>query len=116
MASKNVLLGSGDVVEEELSAAPIFAAVPAWRYHPSKVDDNGFPVGELVKSETRLAELNAAGWKDHPGKVKLLPGHEKVWEEEQGGKEAAEVDWPSLTSTPDIKTKIDLSVKKTRKK
>jgi hypothetical protein len=49
---------------------------PAWRFHESCID------GKVVLTDEELDRLDGMGWKDHPGKVRLLPGHEKVWEEE----------------------------------
>jgi hypothetical protein len=77
MASNNQLLGSGKpevVVEAPLASQE---KTPAWRFHIT------CPEGILVKTDKQLDELDKADWKDHPGKVRLLPGHEKIWETEQ---------------------------------
>lgn len=77
MASNNQLLRNGKPeISVELSREEQRNA-PAWRFNIN------YPEGILVKTDKQLAELDAAGWKDEPGKVQLLPGHEKVWEEEQ---------------------------------
>jgi hypothetical protein len=80
MASQNNLLGSGKpfvVPLPEPTPVELQQFAPAWRFHKE------CPEGVLVKTDKQLAELDAAGWKDEPGKVRLLPGHEKVWEAEQ---------------------------------
>jgi len=78
MASDNQLLGSGKpagtVEERVVSRQPI-----AWRFHKD------CPQGKLVYTKEELEKLDKADWKDHPGKVQKLPGHEKVWEDEQFG-------------------------------
>jgi hypothetical protein len=75
MASKNKLLGSGkpEEVEEEV---PVMVPVkaPAWRYHVN------CPKGKVFKTDEELAVADANGWKDHPGKVQLLPGSEDMFE------------------------------------
>ena len=76
MASKNVLLGSGKVEEVEAEVVvkkPVKA--PAWRYHES------CPKGKIFKTDEALEAADAAGWKDHPGKVQSLPGFEKMFEQ-----------------------------------
>ena len=73
--AKNRLLGSG--VPEGVEAEIIVkkpAKAPAWRYH---VD---CPKGRVFKTDEALAAADASGWKDHPGKVQLLPGHEGLFE------------------------------------
>lgn len=78
MASKNRLLGlqyeNSESVknsfEEELVE---FSEVPAWRY------SKDCPDGVIVRTKEKLKELEAVGWVDHPGKVRLLPGHEKMF-------------------------------------
>ena len=85
------MLGSGKTGEAaEIVSPAVSKLAPAWRFHKD------FPEGRLVKTDEELAKLDAEDWKDHPGKVRLLPGHEKVWEEEGG-----EVDWSSLDKSPD---------------
>jgi hypothetical protein len=77
MASNNQLLGSGKpeaVVEVLLE---LQKNTPALRFHIT------CPEGILVKTDKQLDELDKSGWKDHPGKVRLLKGHEKIWEAEQ---------------------------------
>jgi hypothetical protein len=77
MASNNKLLGSGKVeIDIEPALIPQQFA-PAFRY------SQDCPEGILVKTDKQLEELDAAGWKDHPGKVQLLPGFKDVWEAEQ---------------------------------
>lgn len=99
MPSKNQLLGSGiPVVEVERASVRDFpdppegfeeymktvidmrtgrsSRVPAWRYHKD------FPQGKIFYTEVALANAESLGWKDHPGKVRLLSGHEKLYAEE----------------------------------
>jgi len=75
MASKNILLGSGVPVktatEEHIPVVNLRA--PAWRFHKD------FP-NRLCKTDAELDKLDAEGWVDQPGKARLLPGYEKVWE------------------------------------
>ncbi len=73
MSSQNVLLGSGVQPDEEKSLPPIYKKAPAWRFHKD------FP-NRLCKTDEELDKLDAEGWVDQPGKARLLPGHEKVWE------------------------------------
>ena len=75
MVSQNILLGSG-VPEPKPSVhiEPKHERTPAWRFH------RDFPEGKLCKTDEELDQADAGGWLDHPGKVRLLPGHEKVWE------------------------------------
>jgi hypothetical protein len=79
MASKNKLLGSGKVeeVEEVVKPKVELKHAPAWYFHIN------CPEGVIAKTDEEVDALIANGWKDHPGKVRLLPGHEKVFEEEQ---------------------------------
>ena len=74
MASKNILLG--DIQPEEVVQKPpeVQLYAPAWRFHKS------CPKGMVVTTDKLLAKLDAEGWKDHPGKVTLLPGHEHLFE------------------------------------
>jgi hypothetical protein len=76
MVSRNQLLGSG-IVNEEVEVSVASTRVPTARYHET------CPGGKTVKTEAELDKLDAAGWKDHPGKVQLLPGHEAIWKAEQ---------------------------------
>lgn len=76
MASENVLLGSGKPVKVVREEKSVPAKLPTWRYHKT------CPEGVVVKTETKLAELDAAGWVDHPGKVRKLPGFEHLFQEE----------------------------------
>ncbi len=87
MASKNKLLSPGTVkgfkldVEDVVETAPVSKIdvsvskkAPAWRYHKT------MPQGMIVKTDEELAQLDKAGWKDHPGKVTRLPGFENLYE------------------------------------
>jgi len=81
MASKNKLLGSGlpDKVEEEkeISKLPdVKHTVPCFMY------SKDCPEGKIFKIQSDLDALGPE-WKDHPGKVRLLPGHEKLFEGEE---------------------------------
>jgi len=79
MQPQNILLGSG-VPEKKLVTGhiePTHLKTPAWRFHKD------FPEGKLCKTDKELDQLDAEGWLDHPGKVRLLPGHEKVWEKQK---------------------------------
>ena len=78
MASRNQLIGFSAGADEETEEVKpeVQKLAPAWRFHEI------CPKGKVVKTDKELAELDAAGWKDHPGKIKLLVGHEKIWQEE----------------------------------
>jgi hypothetical protein len=78
MASKNILLGSGVSYDELISPQrdEVNKYTPCWRY------SKDFPKGVLIKSDKVLEGLDSAIWKDHPGKVTKLPGHELLFEEE----------------------------------
>lgn len=73
---QNVLLGSGIIPEPVLKGHinVVNLRTPAWRFHKD------FPEGKICKTDAELDQLDTEGWLDHPGKVRLLPGHEKVWE------------------------------------
>ena len=110
MASTNNLLGSGKAFIE--SNEPVKSSrVPVFRYHKD------CPNGIVVRTEAKLDELDAAGWKDHPGKVKKLPGFEKLYKAETKTEaDEEDVDLSALFDKPDIESKIDLSGKKKRSK
>jgi hypothetical protein len=81
MASKNKLLGSGlpekvEEVVETIVPSDVKHTVPCFMY------SKNCPEGKVFKIQ---ADLDALGpeWKDHPGKVRLLPGHEKLFEGEE---------------------------------
>lgn len=74
MASNNNLLGSGKPVVE-VKESVVTSVLPKWMYHKD------FPEGKIVRTEDELEELEVTGWEDHPGKVRLLPGHEKLFKE-----------------------------------
>ena len=79
MASKNQLLGFSTeyfAEEQKKEESKVQMHAPAWRFHEKCLE------GKVAKTDRELAELDLIGWKDHPGKVKLLPGHEKLWEAE----------------------------------
>jgi len=81
MPSKNKLLGSGVLLQEQGIVGhtePTFLRTPAWRYHKD------CPQGKVCKTDKELDEADATGWKDHPGKVTKLPGHEYLFEEDKG--------------------------------
>lgn len=120
MASNNQLLGSGKppvVVDQQVIGEQLFA--PAWRFHPD------CPEGILVKTDKQLDELDLEGWKDHPGKVRLLPGHEAIWEAEKlknaedselermSNKPSAEYEQALAESVSDKGSQNDLSGNKT---
>jgi hypothetical protein len=77
MASQNNLLGSGKPNEEIKKVVKMSKRIPVLMYHESCMG------GQLVKDEKVLDKLIALGWLDHPGKVKRLKGHEKVFDEYQ---------------------------------
>jgi len=75
MQSQNILLGSG-VPEQKLVTGhiePTHLKTPAWRFHKDFPD-------KLCKTDVEVDQADAEGWLDQPGKARLLPGHEKVWE------------------------------------
>jgi len=88
MPSQNRLLGSGipeqGLVDKHIE--PVNLRAPAWRFHKDH------PEGKLCKTDAELDKLDAEGWLDHPGKVRLLPGHEKVWEAYQKSLEVVKAD------------------------
>lgn len=86
MPSQNVLLGSGVQEEKPITEhiETTHLRTPAWRFHKD------FP-NRLCKTDAELDKLDAEGWLDHPGKVRLLPGHEKVWEAYQKSLEVGKV-------------------------
>ena len=87
MVSQNRLLGSGIPEGEPIAEhiEPTYLRAPAWRFHKDFPD-------KLCKTDAELDKLDAEGWLDHPGKVRLLPGHEKVWEAYQKSLEVGKVD------------------------
>jgi hypothetical protein len=74
LASQNQLLGSNNPVEVVQKPPEVQLYAPAWRFHKN------CPKGMIVTTDKLLEKLDADGWKDHPGKVTLLPGHEKLFE------------------------------------
>ena len=76
MAAQNILLGSGLPIIPDVEGykPPVNQRAPAWRYH------RDLPEGKVCKTDEELDQADADGWLDHPGKVRLLIGHEKVWE------------------------------------
>jgi len=87
MVSQNRLLGSGIPEGEPIAEhiEPTYLRAPAWRFHKDFPD-------KLCKTDAELDKLDAEGWLDHPGKVRLLPGHEKVWEAYQKSLETGKTD------------------------
>jgi len=101
MPSENILLGSGIVPIEEHKAV-VNKRAPAWRFHIS------CPEGKVCKTDAELDQADKEGWVDHPGKVRLLPGHEKVWEAYQksiGAIKSAEI-------VSETKNEIDLEAER----
>lgn len=88
MPSQNVLLGSGIPEQKPIAKhiEPTHLRAPAWRFHKD------FPQGKICKTDAELDKADAEGWLDHPGKVRLLPGHEKVWEAYQKSLEVVKTD------------------------
>jgi hypothetical protein len=74
MPSNNRLLGSTRLEVKEEVRESVSTRVPVWRYHESCLK------GIVVKTEKELNRLDKEGWVDHPGKIALLPGHEKLFE------------------------------------
>ena len=87
MPSKNRLLGSGVPEQESVikHIEPTHLRTPVWRFH------RDFP-DKLCKTDIELDKLDNEGWLDHPGKARLLPGHEKVWEAYKKSLEVSKVD------------------------
>ena len=76
MASNNRLLGETYPEEVVAKAPEVQKFAPAWRFHKD------CPKGIVVHTDKELEKLDSQGWKDHPGKVTLLPGHEHLFENE----------------------------------
>jgi hypothetical protein len=83
MATRNQLLGSGVVPEEEKAEVSVNTFSPMFVYHPTAEDEKGFPVGVKATTQAQFDELVKFGYKDNPGKVKKLPGHEHLFEGEE---------------------------------
>ena len=81
MVSKNKLLGSGVDYESLAKQLPrndeVQKIAPAWRFHKT------CPEGRVIKTDKAIKELDKAGWVDHPGKVRKLPGHENMFKGEE---------------------------------
>lgn len=84
MPSENVLLGSGIIYAPPSGGHDpvVNKRAPAWRFHAD------YPEGKVCKTDRELDQADAEGWLDHPGKVRSLPGHEKVWEAQQASERA----------------------------
>lgn len=79
MLARNNLLGGGLSPVDELPVEqrePPQHRAPAWRYHTA------FPEGKLCKTDKEVDRADQEGWKDHPGKIMLLPGHEQLFNQE----------------------------------
>ena len=87
MASKNRLLGSGIVEDsvEEVKTSVVSFDLPCLMYHSSCID------GKVVRTVEELNKLIVVGWKDHPGKVALLPGWEDLYNKEHKVEEKIDV-------------------------
>jgi hypothetical protein len=100
MASRNRLLGMGESVEEEKK---VDAPVLQWMYSV------GCPEGVLLTNQKDIDAFEKLGWKDHPGKVRLLPGHEHLFE---GATSTDKIPLLSAFDEPAVKeSKFDLSSK-----
>ena len=106
MASRNRLLGMGESVEEEKK---VDEPVLQWMYSV------GCPEGVLLTNQKDIDAFEKLGWKDHPGKVRLLPGHESLFEGGEKVKEVEVIEETPLLSAfdePAVKeSKFDLSSK-----
>lgn len=76
MVSKNKLLGSGKTDVEEVKE--VLVSIP----------ESNFPIlmhsvnekYKVVKTKAEMQKLYDEGWRDHPGKVRLLPAFEHLFE------------------------------------
>lgn len=78
MASKNKLLGSGNPEEDEIVVSKEIdeSFSPLLMYSTEVIE------GRVVRSLIEFTRLVKMGWKDHPGKVTRLPGHEALYDAE----------------------------------
>jgi hypothetical protein len=74
MASNNQLLGSGKPVQQEVVKEEVNTFAPILLHSTTET--------RVVKTKKEFDELVAAGWKDHPGKVRLLPAFKHLYEGE----------------------------------
>ena len=95
MASQNSLLGSGKQEETLKEVVQMSGRVPVLMYNESHMD------GILVKDDKKLDEFIKEGWLDHPGKVKRLKGHEKVYDAYQKTLKDTEEPKPKSEPKPD---------------
>ncbi len=78
MSANNVLLGSDAQVKANgHKPLPPQIKTPAWRFHKD------FLEGKVFLTDDELDDADSKGWVDHPGKARLLQGHEKIWEAQQ---------------------------------
>jgi len=96
MSPENTLLGSGipPVPFVDVHPTGIHLRSPAWRYHQN------CPDGMILKTDEEVDQADADGWLDHPGKVRLLEGHEKIWEDYQKSLHPSQDDEPKVKMWP----------------
>lgn len=76
MASQNILLGSGlpQIPQIPGHKERTQNKTPVFRYHKD------CPGGKVINYDDELEKLGQ-GWVDHPGKIRRLPGHEKLYDD-----------------------------------
>ena len=86
MASQNKLLSPGTLIEDALQQEEVVEEstqkkafkYPFWIYHET------FPNGVLLRNDTEASKYkHLKNVEDHPGKIRLLPGHEHLFKGEK---------------------------------
>lgn len=108
MTSNNVLLGSGKILNEEVEVEEVVEV-----FNPIFLHNEDESV--KVTTKEKFNELIAAGYKDHPGKVRKLPGFEYMFEGDINTDNTSKIDLSGKSifdvDGADIESKIDLSGK-----
>lgn len=91
MGAKNKLLSRGALIEQQMEAEEVkpVARMEHLLSPPILLHHKTLP-SVIVKTKEKLEELIAAGYADHPGKVKKLPGWEHLYQEEEAKPEDPE--------------------------
>ena len=109
MASNNVLLGSGKILNEEVEVEEVVEV-----FNPIFLHNECESV--KVTTKEKFDKLTASGYKDHPGKVRLLPGFEYMFEGSVNTAKSSNIDLSGksifdVDGNADIESNIDLSGK-----